>query len=82
MAEEPGPRKRMRVGVSSSASGSSGFSLAWPLQGRNEGGGGDGWGGKVVRLVCESHARERHARVESGMHASHALHPSTFPSQP
>lgn len=32
MAEAGGPRKRMPVGVSSSASGSSGFSLAWPLQ--------------------------------------------------
>lgn len=31
MAEAGGPRKRMPVGVSSRASGSSGFSDAWPL---------------------------------------------------
>ena len=39
MAVEGGPRKRIPVGVSSRASGSSGFSEAWPLQqGRGEGG--------------------------------------------
>lgn len=74
MAEAGGPRKRMPLGVSSSASGSSGFSEAWPLWGSNS-------CARSAVNVKHVHCQTQQLMHNAGCHAAAQLsHPAALPA--